>query len=737
MSQRKIKVCVSGHDLKFWMPIQNELEKSEKYEFRIDEWSGHNEHDESATLAAIEWADVVVAEWALGNAVFCTRHKRPGQRLLVRLHLQERTTPYPAKMDFAKVDAMIFVGPHILQECVSQFGIPRNICELIGNYVDVDRYDHPKFGGAEFNLGIIGTAPMRKRLDLAVDTLELLSRKDDRYMLRVKGQSPANIEWLWARTAERAYYEALYERINSGPLCHKVVFDPQGHDVQHWLKMIGYLLSPSDFESFHMAVAEGGASGAIPVVWNWEGAAEIYPEFQTVSTPKEAAEQIEFFNRSATGHRLRQQIKDIVRNRYDKKTIVGKWDSLIEGNSNTLIPVIGKRKQGKGLLVVWAIDNWPTFHRREMLTALAGNLRDEMDFLIIEPGNHLQAVAKAQWAPLEELKRVGCGELVVTGENIYRTRLLTGGGTTELPITAPQGGKADQVEVLDALIAAHFPEADVVHWVYKPDQVQRLKGQPYIYEVYDDYTVNFGTGALIERMSQLEPGVLAGARHVFFTSETLSERKSGVSASHSVIGNGVNYEAFARYRLPRNRREGRPAVGYLGNLSDFFDWELMLEVCKAMPQVDFMLHGQIEHEKLGNRAMICDAMLALPNVFASGRVGREHGAAAVCRYDALIIPFVVNAAMHAVNPLKLWEYYATGLPVVSSEMDAVKEPPSRLRVAGNVEEWVSAISASVKESEQDAQRSDDRIEAALAKRWDVLTDMHAKRIREVLEEVRC
>jgi len=736
MNQRKIRVCVSGHDLKFWTPIQAELEKIGKYEFRMDEWSGHNEHDESATLAAIAWADVVIAEWALGNAVFCTQHKRPGQRLLVRLHLQERTTPYPAKMDFTKVDAMIFVGPHILEECVARFGIPRGICELVGNYVDVDKYDHPKFGGTEFNLGIIGTAPMRKRLDLAVDTLELLSRKDDRYMLRVKGQSPANIEWLWARTAERTYYQALYERINSSHLRHKVIFDPQGSDVHHWLKMIGYLLSPSDFESFHMAVAEGSASGAIPVVWNWEGAAEIYPEFQAVSTPLEAADQIEFLNRSASGNRFRQQVKEIVRSRYDTKTVVGQWDSLIDGRSRVVVPALEKREARRGLVVVWAIDNWSTFHRREMLAALADNLREDADFLIIEPGNHLQAVAKAGWGPLEELKRLGRGELLINDDNIYRTRLLTGGGTPELPISAPQGGSTDQMKVLDAIIAAHFPGADVVHWVYKPDQVPRLNGRPYIYEVYDDYTMDFGTGTPIDRMIRLEPEALAHACHTFFTSETLSERKCGASTSHSVVGNGVAYEVFARYRLPRSRRQGKPVVGYLGNLSDFFDWNLMLEVCKAMPQVDFMLHGQIEREKLGERTVTCDAVLALPNVFASGRVGRERGAAMICRYDALIIPFVVNEAMHAVNPLKLWEYYATGLPVISSEMDAIKEPLSRLRVARDVDEWIGAISASLNESGQDDVSTDERIKAAAAKRWDVLTDVHAKRVRGVLQELR-
>ena len=726
MAARKIRVGVSGHDLKFWYPLQKALEATGKYEFREDIWTGHEGHDPRQSQALLEWADLLVAEWALGNAVYYAKHKRANQRLFIRLHLQERGTEYPAKIDYTKVERVVFVGAHILRECIERFSIPPGICMVLGNFIDVGRYDLPKFGGAEYTLGIIGTAPSRKRLDLALDTLELLSRHDDRYNLRVKGNSPTEVPWLWSRAGERDYYRRIYSRINSGALRYKVILDPQGNDVHHWLQMVGSILSPSDFESFHMAVSEGASSGAIPVVWNWEGANEIYPEFSLVNDAKEAAALIDFSNRSAAGPRYREQVREIVRMRYDSSVIVGRWDELLSGAATAPPQALPSPARRRNVLVVWAIDNWRTFHRREMLEAFAKNLEGQFDLLVIEPGNHYETIVKLGWADSDEMQRIARGELLEGGDNIYRGRLFTGGIPPNVVKATFQGDSNDPIKVLDGLIEQHFGcFANVLHWVYKPDQAQRLAGRRFIYEVYDDYTFEFGTGEPLSSMLEMEQEVLPKAEHVFFTSQPLMERKGALAHCASLVGNGVNYEPFARFRPKLNDAIGRPVAGYLGNLSDFFDWQLMHDVCVALPDIDFVFHGQIELEKSGEHRVVYEVMAQLPNVIFTGRVGRALGAAAVARYDVLLIPFVVNEAMHAVNPLKLWEYYATGRPVVATPMEALQEREPLVIIANGVKEWVAAIQRSLRGDAAQADIAEARIVRAELHRWEHLTLQHA------------
>lgn len=727
----KTKICVgvSGHDLKFWWPLQQALEQTGKYEFRQDVWKGHERHDEAKSQEILDWADVLVAEWALANAVWYSRRKKPHQRLFVRFHAQERRTDYPAKIDYSNVERLVFVGPHLLQECVAKFNIPAGISTTIANFVDVDKYRLDKFGGAEHTLGMIGTAPSQKGLGRAVDTLELLLQRDDRYCLRVKGANPASIPWLWARTAEREYYQQVYTRINSGPLRHKVIFDPQGADVHHWLRMVGNILSPSEFESFHMALAEGAASGAAPVVWARRGVAEIYPQFPQVNDAREAAEFIEFVNRSASGQRLRRQAPEIIRSMYDSKMIAAEWDSILGSTAPS-----GEKKNRaahRSLLVVWAIDNWQTFHRKEMLQALASGLSAKCDVLIIEPGNHLETIEKLGWETPGNVARIAAGELTEEGHNLYRTRLVTGGVPAGMAKASFQASSSDVLGVLDGLVAAKFPDVEhVMHWVYKPDQAERLGDtRRFVYEVYDDYAIAFGSGEPNQRVAQQERRILPRAEHVFFTSVPLQERKGKGARNASLVGNGVNFESFARFRLNGGTRMGRPVAGYLGNLADFFDWELMAGVCEQMPEVDFVFHGQVELGENDARRVIHDRMKSLPNVVFTGRVTRAVGAAAINRYDVLLIPFVVNDAMHAVNPLKLWEYFATGLPVVSSPMDAVKEAPGLLRVANTLDEWIGAIRAAIQEGDEEIVAA--RISRAEEHRWERLTFTHAQVIESL------
>ena len=50
------------------------------------DWEALSVHDVSTSESMAAWADVVICEWAGPNAVWYSRNKRPGQRLIVRLH---------------------------------------------------------------------------------------------------------------------------------------------------------------------------------------------------------------------------------------------------------------------------------------------------------------------------------------------------------------------------------------------------------------------------------------------------------------------------------------------------------------------------------------------------------------------------------------------------------------------------------------------------------------------------
>lgn len=291
---RRTRVLVAGHDLKFFTLLQRKLEATGQFEFLIDEWQGHNRHDEARSRELLGKADVIFCEWCLGNLKWYSHNKKPHQRLVARFHLQERELPFVAEANWDNIDHISYVSEFIRREGQKAFGFPFEKTSVIPNLLDESKFTpKKKTGDARYTLGIIGVAPARKRLDRALDLLEALLAEDDRYCLRVKGKHPLDYGWLLKREDELAYYRNVFERINSNPkLRHKVIFDPPGDDVNDWFTMVGFILSPSDFESFHMAIGEGMLTGAMPVIWDWDGASEIWGGEWVVTSTEDAKKAV-------------------------------------------------------------------------------------------------------------------------------------------------------------------------------------------------------------------------------------------------------------------------------------------------------------------------------------------------------------------------------------------------------------------------------------------------------------
>lgn len=290
---RPLRVVVAGHDLKFFSRLLDHLRALPGVDVRVDEWAGLGAHDPTVSRELVAWADVVVCEWCGPVAVWYSRHKRAGQRLVVRLHRFELYASWPSKVDIDAVDRVVCVSPYYAALTRELTGWPAEKLAVVPNWVDVDAYDRTKLPGARFHLGLVGAAPARKRPDVALDVLEELRRHDRRFQLFVKTKMTWDYWWMWRDAEEREHLDGVLRRVQCSPLLRGAVcFDPYGPDVAAWLRRIGFVLSTSDDESFHLAPAEGMASGAVPVVRDWAGATAIYDERWVHGGPAEMAEAV-------------------------------------------------------------------------------------------------------------------------------------------------------------------------------------------------------------------------------------------------------------------------------------------------------------------------------------------------------------------------------------------------------------------------------------------------------------
>lgn len=288
-----VRVLMAGHDLKFAGELLEMLQSHRGIDLRVDEWPSLHKHDQQRSEELLDWADVVLCEWAGKNAVWYSQRKKSHQRLLVRLHGFEVNAPWLQDIDFGAVDALLTVSQLMVDRVLKATGWAPERIHVVPNALDAADLGRPKLPGAQYRLGLVGIVPFLKRPDRAVDVLERLLAEDERFTLHIRGRMPWEYPHVWSKPVEQEAYLDFFERVGStATLRDAVVFEPFGADMGSWLRKIGFVLSPSSNESFHLAPAEGMAGGAVPVVWERPGSADVFGEDMVVSDADAAAERV-------------------------------------------------------------------------------------------------------------------------------------------------------------------------------------------------------------------------------------------------------------------------------------------------------------------------------------------------------------------------------------------------------------------------------------------------------------
>jgi hypothetical protein len=326
------RALVSGYDLKFIRELAERLDARTDVEVTLDEWTRIGAPT-SRTDALVGEADSIVAEWARPSAALLSRRKRPGQRLIVRLHRFELETQYPRDIDIDAVDAVVYVSPPIRRRIVNELGWPDEKLVYIPNFLDTDWLDRPKLPGARFGIGLVGIEFTNKRFDYALDILAEVRRQDPRFTLFVRSRMPFDNQYAWSRPGEREFAGWCLERVEQDPLLRgAVAFDPPGRDMARWYRRIGQVLSMSDIESFHLAAAEGMASGAVPVIRPWPGASEIYDkEWIHANLSDAVAAVLANADEKAWAERAARARAEIVRTA-DPVAVIQAWADLLHGD---------------------------------------------------------------------------------------------------------------------------------------------------------------------------------------------------------------------------------------------------------------------------------------------------------------------------------------------------------------------------------------------------------------------
>ena len=270
-----------------------------------------------------------------------------------------------------------------------------------------------------------------------------------------------------------------------------------------------------------------------------------------------------------------------------------------------------------------------------------------------------------------------------------------------------------------------LPKRPLQLWFFTPDApelIDRLPAEKVVYYCVDDFAAFSGFNS--ELITRLERRTISRSDVVFATSRPLYERCWDQHANTHQVSHGVDFQHFASTahipaeQVPADLRSiRRPVFGYIGLISDYVDLELLASAAREQPTWSFVLIGSAR----------CDtqAVSGLPNIHLLGPRPYEQ-LPFYCRgLDVGLIPFRMNQLTHAVNPIKLREYLAAGLPVVSSPMPAVLRYAPAVRTARTPAEFIDACTAALSIAHNEP--ADRRRELVRQEGWQPLVE-HLSRI---------
>jgi len=156
------------------------------------------------------------------------------------------------------------------------------------------------------------------------------------------------------------------------------------------------------------------------------------------------------------------------------------------------------------------------------------------------------------------------------------------------------------------------------------------------------------------------------------------------------LGNGVEYEHFAtEHPAPDDLRDlPRPRIGYFGLLSHFLDFEVLEALRQARGGGTLVLIGP------GSPATDARvrALAARPGVAVLGARPYAEAPACMQALDVGVIPFRArDPYVQGINPNKVYQYLASGLPVVTTPLLDLSPSPPMLQYATDAASFVAAV----------------------------------------------
>jgi glycosyltransferase involved in cell wall biosynthesis len=266
--------------------------------------------------------------------------------------------------------------------------------------------------------------------------------------------------------------------------------------------------------------------------------------------------------------------------------------------------------------------------------------------------------------------------------------------------------------------------------MYILEALRVLESDVVVADVVDDVLARVNDPRLASMYRDGHRIVFDAADHAFTTSEQVVDRFGDAPCDIHVLPNGVTVpedyeEDVSERRFSGSGEEERPLAVYAGQLNQALDAEMITSVAERCPEVRFRFYGPVS-DPAGRR--LATALTERPNVDVAGSVPHTELQRYLSQADVLLNFKKPDHTTSGNDLLKIYEYLATGRPIVSPCVSPVDRFEDVIRVAETPDQFADQLRAALRDESEE--RSKRRVAYARSNSWasrvdDILSTFHS------------